>query len=272
MMRQDAGNVRPTLAWFVFPLVPAVLGRTYHDTFNLAFSRSSGPDPRDWTWLGWVLLLGPLLGYGFLAGATTLLEDDPLRRGIRSWVSRRGVWVAVGPWAGFLVLAGLYFLLVSTISLVNWLLPRSREWPSPLPTDLAGRWWGGVVWWALVVGGVGTLAYGWLVVAVAAVLRARAMGRCRRVIERGVAGALGFTGSLFGGFWAITELWRSYFFDKTIVPIALAALVLTAAGGCSGPLTYGEQRRRELFSAMLMAWLLGLALAWRWWSRPRSSG
>ncbi len=31
--------------------------------------------------------------------------------------------------------------------------------------------------------------------------------------------------------------------------------------------TYGEVRRRELFHAMLVAWVLGLALMWRWWAR-----
>ena len=29
-----------------------------------------GPDPRMWGWFIWVIMLGPLLGYGFLAGAT----------------------------------------------------------------------------------------------------------------------------------------------------------------------------------------------------------
>ena len=39
--------------------------------------------------------------------------------------------------------------------------------------------------------------------------------------------------------------------------------------GCASTITYGEVRRRELFHAMLVAWVLGLALMWRWWSRPR---
>jgi len=39
--------------------------------------------------------------------------------------------------------------------------------------------------------------------------------------------------------------------------------------GCASTITYGELRRRELFHAMLIAWVLGLALMWRWWSRPR---
>jgi hypothetical protein len=33
----------------------------------------------------------------------------------------------------------------------------------------------------------------------------------------------------------------------------------------SNTVTYGEVRRRELFHAMLVAWVLGLALMWRWW-------
>jgi hypothetical protein len=80
----------------------------------------------------------------------------------------------------------------------------------------------------------------------------------------------GFVGSLFGSFWAVTEAWRSYFFDPTLMPIALAALSVAFMSGCGQTLTAGQVHRRELFNAMLMAWVLGLALAWRWWGRPRS--
>ncbi len=82
--------------------------------------------------------------------------------------------------------------------------------------------------------------------------------------------ALGFVGSLIGTFWAITEVWRGYFFDPRTMPILVAATSLALMAGCGGTVTYGEVRRRELFQALLMAWLLGLALTWRWWSRPRS--
>jgi len=80
----------------------------------------------------------------------------------------------------------------------------------------------------------------------------------------------GFVGSLIGTFWAVTEAWRDFFFDPRVMPITLAALSLALMSGCSNTLTAGEVHRRELFNAMLMSWVLGLALAWRWWSRPRS--
>ena len=80
--------------------------------------------------------------------------------------------------------------------------------------------------------------------------------------------AIGFVGSLIGSFWAITEAWRGYFFDPRIVPALLAASSLPLMAGC-GTTTLGEVRRRDLFGAMLPAWLIGLALAWQWWSRSR---
>ncbi len=79
--------------------------------------------------------------------------------------------------------------------------------------------------------------------------------------------ALTFLGTLFGTFWAVTAGWRSFFFDPRVAPVVLAALTLLLLGGCGTP-TVGEVRRRELFHALLMAWVLGLALLWRWWSRP----
>ncbi|WP_406698726.1 hypothetical protein V5E97_07550 [Singulisphaera sp. Ch08] len=264
MIRPHAGGLGVAFAWFLFPLVPAFLGRTYYETCHFSFASGGGPDPRDWDWPTWVLLAGPLLGYGFLAGATLDLPDEPGRRGLRGWLSRRAVWVGIGPWSGFLVLAALFFV----IGHADELLPRVR--PS-IPSHWLRTWWWGLFTWAGLIGLVGVAGYGWLFVAWAAIRRARRLGRCRRVIERGLGGALAFVGSLFGSFWAITEAWRGYFFDSRIVPFLMAALGLTLLGlsGCSSTLTYGEVRRRELFRAMLMAWLVGLAFVWRWWSRPR---
>ena len=49
---------------------------------------------------------------------------------------------------------------------------------------------------------------------------------------------------------------------------ALIIVAIVSGGGerMWHPLTYGEVRRRELFHAMFVAWVLGLALMWRWWS------
>lgn len=262
--------MRSALAWLVFPLVPALLGSTYHETFNIAIF-GKGPDPHDWGWPTWILLTGPLLGYGFLAGATLGLPDDSGRRGLRGWLARRSVWVAVGPWVGFLGWAAFFFACSCADSALAWAYPESRKWAGPSPA--AARWEGTWAAWLLgelvTIFVVGSLAYGWLIVALAALRRARRLGRCRQAIGRGVAVALGFVGSLFGSFWAITEFWRSYFFDARIIPILAAASSLALLSGCAATVTYGEVRRRELFQAMLMAWLVGLAMAWRWWSRPR---
>jgi hypothetical protein len=116
---------------------------------------------------------------------------------------------------------------------------------------------------------VATLAYGWVVPASAAVRRARRAGCAWRSVRRGLAAALAFVGSLFGSFWAATEAWRGFFFDPRVVPALLAAMGVGLLCGCSATVTYGEVRRRELFHAMLVAWVFGLALLWRWWGRPR---
>ena len=59
-------------------------------------------------------MLGPLVGYGFLAGATWGVADEPGGRWWQRWASRRAVWVGLGPWlglwtsaAGFLVVVGV---------------------------------------------------------------------------------------------------------------------------------------------------------------------
>jgi hypothetical protein len=245
------------LAWFAFPLVPTLLGITYHQELNWGLARQ--PDPRDWGWLKWLVLTGPLIGYGFLAGATIDLPDDPACRGPKGWVSRRSLWVAIGPWAGFLAWGSVYMACL----FVGWAYPPSREWSWP---SLPEGWFRLFLIFAL---GIGPLAYGWLFVAWAALRRARRIDRLRRSLARGLAVAIGFAGSLFGSFWAITEAWRGYFFDPRIAPMLVAATALALLSGCASTETYGDVRRRELFQAMLTAWLLGLALVWRWWSRSR---
>jgi hypothetical protein len=242
------------LAWFFFPLVPALLGTTCYSVLNPGTTKLHGPDPRDWTWPLWLLLTGPLIGYGFLAGATIDLPDDPEQQGWQAFFSKCSLWVAVGPWAGFLAWEAL--------KKVGW-----APWDSPPGTDWSMRW---IVWGLYLVFFFCPIAYGWLPIACVALLRARRLGRFGQSLARGLGVAVGFVGSLFGSFWAITEAWRGYFFDPRIIPALLAASTLALMAGCTSPETLGEVRRRDLFQSMLLAWLLGLALAWRWWSRSRS--
>jgi hypothetical protein len=224
-----------------------------------------GPDPHDWDWVKWIIELGPLLGFGFLAGATLDLPDDPgtRGRGLRGLLSRRSIWVVIGPWWGFLVWAGLlvgFVFLVDRFPQLGRLSPL-KSWEGTLGLSILS--------WALTILFFGTYAYGWLWPAWVAMRRSSRLGRWRRALMRGLITALAFVGSLFGTFWAITSAWRSYFFDPRVVPVLVLALGLATMCGCASTITYGEVRRRELFHAMLVAWVLGLALMWRWWSRRR---
>jgi hypothetical protein len=261
--RRELGLV---IGWLVFPLVPVILEDFYYQICNLSFESASrmGPDPRAWGWVTWIIMLGPLLGYGFLAGATVDLPDDlgPSSRGLRRLLARRTVWVAIGPWCGFLFLAAVFFGY-SLLGLGNLIIDLH------VPESWRGSWAETVFWWALglLLGGI--LSCGWLWPARAALRRAARIGRLRGTLYRGLLMAMGFVGSLFGSFWAATSIWRSYFFDPRVVPLVAVAVSLAVMSGCGSPITYGEVRRRELFHAMLVAWVLGLALMWRWWSRPR---
>lgn len=253
-------TVLAVIGWLLFPLVPALLGTAYHRTLNFGAA-----DPRDWDGWAWTLQLGPLIGYGFLAGALSMLPERGLRDGnrLRLLLGRRWVAVAVAPWAGFLFWAALYH--------ADQFVQRSTG-QAPSSFLDGPDWLDRAVVYGLLVP---TLAYGWAFVFVATLVRAYRAGLLGRVCRRAVVSAVGFVGSLFGGFWAATSIWRSYFFDPTIVPVAflLVALALLGATGCASPTTLGELRRRELFDAMLPAWLIGLALIWRWGSRhaPQNS-
>jgi hypothetical protein len=267
--RRELGLV---VGWLVFPLVPVILEDFYYQICNLNFESTagSGPDPRTWGWGLWIVMLGPLLGYGFLAGATVDVPDDlpPSSRRLRRLFSQRAVWVAVGPWCGFLFWCGVYFGLVALASLSpsNW---QPQQTPIMQSIQAQETWASKALGWIMLVIFVGVLSYGWLWPARAALRRASLIGRLRWVLYRGLLTAAAFVGSLFGSFWAATSVWRSYFFDPRVVPLVALAVGLLVIGGCGAPLTYGEVRRRELFHAMLVAWMIGLALMWRWWSRPR---
>ncbi len=271
--RRELGLI---VAWLVFPLAPVILEDAYYQicALNLSANASFGPDPREWGWFSWVLMLGPLVGYGFLAGATVDLPDDfgPPLRGWRRLAARRSVWVAIGPWWGPLVLFTLFFGYRYLISQ----FPALQNLALPEPKSLKGTWvesvlaWiSGALVWLLIASVTVTWAYGWLWPAWAALRRAARIGCLSRASYRCLSVALAFVGSLFGGFWAATSFWRSYFFDPRIAPLIVVAAGLAVTSGCSDTITYGEVRRRELFHAMLVAWVLGLALMWRWWARRR---
>jgi hypothetical protein len=254
------------LAWLVFPMVPVMLEEFYYQvSVNLLGTSHVGPDPVDWGWGTWVLMLGPLLGYGFLAGSTAEVPDDvtgPKRRW-RRVVARRAVWMAIGPWAGFLLViaAVLGFEVLS-----RW-LPQSQG-QAPASSWQDSRILADLVWiWTMICFGI--FAYGWLWPAWTALRRAARIRQWRRALYRGIVTALAFVGSLFGSFWAITSAWRSFFFDPRVMPMIAMAMTALLFSGCAAPITYGEMRRRELFHAMLLAWVFGLALIWWWSSRRR---
>ena len=63
--RRELGLI---VAWLVFPLVPVILEDLYYQTCNLNLLSSArvGPDPIDWGWQLWVIMLGPARGVWFL--------------------------------------------------------------------------------------------------------------------------------------------------------------------------------------------------------------
>jgi hypothetical protein len=260
--RREIGLV---IGWLAFPLVPVLLEDTY---YSLIFF----PDPRGWGWFEWIIMLGPLVGFGFLAGATLDLPDPVAAPGrfFRRMLVRRSLWVAVGPWCGFLAWMSGYFLSTYVRIPVGVApQPSAPNAQGANERSVAWTWALTALGWCFVAFFWGTLAYGWLLPAWAVLRRARRIGRLARAFYRGLAVAAAFVGSLFGTFWSATAIWRSYFFDPRIVPILIVGLSLILIGGCSSRMTVGEVRRREFFHALLVAWVLGLALMWRWWARKR---
>jgi hypothetical protein len=256
------------LSWLAFPLVPLVLEDLYCAVCNKNQSTATtlGEDPLLWDLSLWVIMLGPLVGYGFLAGATIGAPDNTNLPGKRwrRFLRRRSVLFAVGPWCGFLLLSALFLGFMFLIAYVPYV-----QWPS-LPNSLRGGWveWG--LGWIFTVLGVVILGYGWVWPAWGVLSRSARAGRLVRALSRGLAVALAFVGSLFGSFWAATAYWREYFFDSRVMPALFLAMTLVVTSGCATySITYGEVRRRELFHGLLTAWVLGLALMWRWWSRRR---
>ena len=279
MANRFARELGSVVGWVLFPLVPVILEDAYYGICNLKFfsAASFGPEPRDWDWGLWAVMLGPLVGYGFLAGATIDLPDEvgTTRRRLGRFLARRSVWVAIGPWCGALILVALFATMSFCASVLdqfkalrNPALPE-LNWLTGTWVESVQKWVSWVLGWVLGAIVIVMWSHGWLWPASAALRRAARAGRLSQAFYRGLSVALAFVGSLFGSFWAATSLWRSYFFDPRIVPLIAIGFGLAVISGCSNTVTYGEVRRRELFHAMLVAWVLGLALMWRWWSRSR---
>jgi hypothetical protein len=248
------------LGWLVFPLLPVV-------SEELTAYPGNRSDPHAWGWLDWIITLGPLVGYGFLAGATMTVPDEVAApaRGVRRLLGRRALWVAIGPWWGAYVCLGLFFGLLYLDQLFPGLLGRLPG----IPESWKSTWAYWLADWTLSILAVAMWAYSWLLIAWFALRRAARARLWKQSLLRGIMIAAAFVGSLFGSFWAATTVWRSYFFDPRIVRLLVLTATVAVVSGCSSTVTYGEIRRRELFHAMLVAWLLGLAIMWRWWSRVR---
>ena len=153
MVNRLGKELRLVLAWLIFPVLPVVLEDLYSQVARGSVdSRGGGLDPHDWGWLTWVIMLGPLVGYGFLAGATmSVPDDDPSRRrGLRRLLARCAVWVAIGPWWGALACAACVFGLL-------WLGARPQ-----MPQSWRSTWIEPVILWGIGILGVAICGYSWL--------------------------------------------------------------------------------------------------------------
>lgn len=267
MSERRALGVWGAMVWLAFPAVPVALENVYSAGVSLSGGDRLPLDPREWDWFAWLIQSGPLVGFAFLAGATAGVPDEPTaRRGPRAWLRRRAVWVAFGPWAGCFVVVAMGWIFSTAM---NHLPAAVTNLFHPFFTSPNRGGVRAVVDWTVIAALVAVCGYGWLLPAVAAVRRARRSGTGWASVRRGLAAVAAFLGSLFGGFWAVTEGWRGFFFDPRVVPALLAATTAGLLCGCSSTITYGELHRRELFHAMLLAWTFGLALLWLWRGRPR---
>jgi hypothetical protein len=184
-------------------------------------------------------MLGPLLGYGFLPGRPgTGGRPGSQGRAVLGLAAR--AWVGVGPWVGFLGAIALGWVAYGVLRLIASL--RARP---------ASRARAGPDFWATRAGQM-ILAAGCAAWRTAG-CRGGRRDPPRRPLGPGTGAALGrglsaaalFVGSLFGSYWVVTVLWRSYYFDPTIVGLrrrARRALVWMAGvpgrrsppGRCAG--------------------------------------
>ena len=223
----------PVLAWLIFPVVPVVLEDLYFRVSGLDFSSSHriGPDPRVWGWLVWILMLGPLLGYGFLAGATIHVPDDdppPLEAACARLLGRsRAVWEARRRVGEPFVCMGVFFSLMYAEQLFPNLLRRFPQ----IPPSWKDTWayWAGT--WVLLIAAVVIWAYSWLWqkgphCGERSAWPARVARWCKGSSSPGrlwdYCSAVSRSQPPCGG----------YFFDPRIVRLLVVALGLTLMSGC----------------------------------------
>lgn len=262
-------SIRHVMSWFTPPLVAVILARAYYETFAQLLAFIDHPkEPRTWSAIDWIVQVGPLSGFAFLAGAALYSPTSNSPRRLWRWLGSNTFAVAVAPWFGFLCY-GVVIALARGFELA-WLQVVGQ--PLSIPRVAIPDPWS----WILVVAFyVLTLIGAWVWFAWAMLRRAAIAKRLRPALRSGLVACGMFLGSLFGVYWAVTEWFRAYFFDKRLPSLLFVCgiLVLVAGmSGCGTPESVGELRRRGLFEAMLLAWVVGLVIFWRWWSRPRQSG
>ncbi len=126
-------------------------------------------------------------------------------------------------------------------------------------------WSAAVFWYGIFLP---TYSWTWLIFAVLLLRRAHKIRRLGRSLWQGVVTAILFVATLFGAFWAATETSRAYFFDTRLPTLLIVSTTLLLLSGCGTP-SLGDLRRQHLYIALLQAWVIALAFAWRWLSRPR---
>ena len=210
MVMRFVGGVGAAALWLAFPVVPLLAEDAYYhlSSFEPISGSTGGPDPFEWDLARCALVVGPLLGYGFLAGVTWGVADGAVRRWWALW-SRRSVWVGLGPWLG------LWSMLAIGLATsgVRWIVaacgwgpddPSAPLWsPGPRAAEMA------------VLAGCAWVSLGWLPVAWAALRRARREGRLGPSWRWGLLVATVFLATLFGGYWGVVMTWRDHFFDPT---------------------------------------------------------
>ena len=174
----------------------------------------------------------------------------------------RSVWVAIGPWCGVVVWVALFVTLVACAGLLDQ-LTFLRHWKPPELVHWKGTrlepvlaWVSTALAWLFLVFFDVTWSLG---LALACLGRTAAGGADRpiapcvlpRPVHRARIRRLALR-QFLGGHVFVAELFLR-FSDNAPDPRG-GCLAMTS--GCASTVTYGEVRRRELFHAMLVAWVL----------------